>query len=201
MFKKFFQTGVVSCGGLQEAIASDFDNPVGKIEMQVLGLIGKLLSAQWMVKFYTSASKQIISHVDGITVVKDVISVMNEYVENPMSVLTTSKDFFGSCLASDAHILQAPPADEDMFISMMKSCLCSIVDVLERQYNKYFELNIDERLKKESESVRSHNIDAEEIMGMFTAAKSHAPNATLCYLSSRIRAQKMSLLIIWTICL
>ena len=27
-------------------------------------------------------------------------------------------------------------------------------------------------------------------MGMFSAAKDHAPNATLCYLSSRIRAQK-----------
>ncbi|KAK2140232.1 hypothetical protein LSH36_1428g00020 [Paralvinella palmiformis] len=35
-----------------------------------------------------------------------------------------------------------------------------------------------------------HNIDAEQIMGMFSAAKNNAPNATLNYPSSKIRAQR-----------
>lgn len=44
--------------------------------------------------------------------------------------------------------------------------------------------------EKETETARPHNIDSEEIMGMFSAAKHRAPNATLCFLSSRMRAQK-----------
>ena len=43
--------------------------------------------------------------------------------------------------------------------------------MLERQYAKYFDLDITEKLKEETESTKSHNVDAEEIMGMFSSAK------------------------------
>ena len=36
----------------------------------------------------------------------------------------------------------------------------------------------------------SHDIDAEEVMGMFSAIKEKAPNAKLWYLSSKMRAKK-----------
>ena len=49
---------------------------------------------------------------------------------------------------------------------------------MERQYKKYFECEITEQLRKETESARSHNIDAEEIMGMFSATKK---KITKCY--------------------
>ena len=61
---------------------------------------------------------------------------------------------------------------------------------MERQYKKYFECEITEQLRKETESARSHNIDAEEIMGMFSATKKKSPNATLCYTSCKMRALK-----------
>ena len=113
--------------------------------------------------------------------------------QNPGSVLTTQKDFFGHQLQDTDETLvklRQTPADEKMFKTMMKECLSAIVVVLERQYKRYFSVDVTEQLRKETESARSHNIDAEEVMGMFSAAKDHAPNATLCYLSSRIRAQK-----------
>ena len=80
-------------------------------------------------------------------------------------MLATSQDLFGSRLASDARILQASSAGEAMFI-----------------YWNGFELDVNDQLKNESESVRSYSIDAEAIIGMFSAAQCHAPNATLCYL-------------------
>ena len=63
-------------------------------------------------------------------------------------------------------------------------------DDSKRQYKKYFECEITEQLRKETESARSHNIDAEEIMGMFSATKKKSPNATLCYISCKMRALK-----------
>ena len=63
----------------------------------------------------------------------------------------------------------------------MKACLEEIIEVLERQYEKYFECEITEQLRKETESARSHHIDAEEIMGMFSATKKKSPYVTLCY--------------------
>ncbi|KAI0229010.1 hypothetical protein LSAT2_020555, partial [Lamellibrachia satsuma] len=51
-------------------------------------------------------------------------------------------------------------------------------------------MNFTNKLREETESARCHNIDAEDAMGMFSATKNNAPNTTLNYLSSKIRAQK-----------
>ena len=181
----FIRHGAVSCGGLQAAILSDFGTATAMGEMRVLGLIGKLLTGPWMTKFYTSASNQ-VSHVHGISIVRAVIETGKITIVNPSSVLSTTTDFFGNPLLK----LQEEPADRAMFCNMVKECLTTVVTVLLRQYDRYFKLEITDALIEETESARTHNIDAEEIMGMFSAAKEHAPNATLCYLSSRIRAQK-----------
>jgi hypothetical protein len=43
-FQNFLKEGTVSCGGLQASILHDFLSPVAKVEIQILGLIGKILS-------------------------------------------------------------------------------------------------------------------------------------------------------------
>lgn len=60
-----------------------------------------------------------------------------------------------------------------------EDALEAFIQVLERQYAKYFALDITDTLRKEVESARSHNIDAEELMGMFSTAQKKSPNATL----------------------
>ncbi|KAL5004056.1 hypothetical protein ScPMuIL_017512 [Solemya velum] len=188
---KFFEEGIVSFGGLQAAICHDFESPVAKIEIQILGLLGELLLGPWMKRFYTSKEMQ-ISHVDGIGVVKDIIARIQTSVISPLKTLTAMANFFGDELTQDDELvkLQRDPDDVPLFVFMMKCCLTSIVGVLEKQYRPNFELNITAELKKETESASRHNIDAEQIMGMFGALKGHAPNATLCYISSRMSAPK-----------
>ena len=190
-FQKFFKEGTVSCGGLQASILHDFLYPVAKVEIQILGLIGKILSGPWMRRFYTSTTTQ-ISHVDGISVVKQVLARVKACCSSPQETLTMKTDFFGDELTPDNRLmkLQQKPIDEDLFMAMMKNCLTAIVTVLEKQYRRYFDLDVTNELRKETESARCHNIDAEQVMGMFSAAKANAPNATLCYISSRLRAQK-----------
>ncbi|KAK9515903.1 hypothetical protein VZT92_026503 [Zoarces viviparus] len=72
----------------------------------------------------------------------------------------------------------------------MKACLTAILEVLQRQYSAYFKMDVTEKLKEETRSARSHNIDAEEIMGIFSASQKKAPHATVCFLSCRMRAKK-----------
>jgi len=74
----------------------------------------------------------------------------------------------------------------------MEACIHAIVDVLEHQYRKYSDVDITEKLK-ETKFARTHNIDTEEVMGMFSATIvtiQRAPNATICFLSCKMRAQK-----------
>lgn len=62
---------------------------------------------------------------------------------------------------------------------MMLVCLNVVISVLERQYKHYFEMNITEKLKEETMTAMAHNIDAEEIMGMFSAGKDRRKNASI----------------------
>ncbi|XP_047137490.2 uncharacterized protein LOC124813992 [Hydra vulgaris] len=45
-------------------------------------------------------------------------------------------------------------------------------------------------LKEETASARLHNIDSEELMGVFSDAKGRCPNATICFISSKLRSKK-----------
>ena len=71
---------------------------------------------------------------------------------------------------------------------MFGVCVNAIITVLERQYKRYFEMDLTTELWQET--ARTHNMDAEEIMGMFSAHKKRAPNATLAFLSARMRTKK-----------
>lgn len=191
LFAELFQKGT-SCGGLRSSIAADFSLETAHVEMQVVGLIGKLLTGPWMARFYTSAATE-INHIDGISCVKIVISELKDQEREPRGTLTRCTDFFGNDLSmADGTLLQLreSPKDKDVFDDMMRNCLQAIIDVLQKQYKKYLEIDITEQLQKETKSARSHNIDSEQMMGMFSAAQKKAPAATLCYISSKLRAQK-----------
>ena len=76
LISHFLRHGAVSCGGLKAAILNDSNTSVTKIEMRVLGIIGKMLTGPWMTRLYTCASEQ-ISHTEGTSIVRSVINTIN----------------------------------------------------------------------------------------------------------------------------
>nr|XP_055059726.1 uncharacterized protein LOC129443265 [Misgurnus anguillicaudatus]XP_055059727.1 uncharacterized protein LOC129443265 [Misgurnus anguillicaudatus]XP_055059728.1 uncharacterized protein LOC129443265 [Misgurnus anguillicaudatus]XP_055059729.1 uncharacterized protein LOC129443265 [Misgurnus anguillicaudatus]XP_055059730.1 uncharacterized protein LOC129443265 [Misgurnus anguillicaudatus]XP_055059731.1 uncharacterized protein LOC129443265 [Misgurnus anguillicaudatus]XP_055059732.1 uncharacterize len=191
---KSYLSGGTSCGGLRDSILEDFNSTAGQVEMQVLGLLGKFLTGPWMTKFYTGADEQ-TDYIKCIEIIKETVQNLKDQLSSPAEFLTRTTDLFGNQLnASDKILekLQQPPKDKVMFTQMMESCLRAVILVLERQYQQYFvdTWTVTEKLKQETASARSHNMDAEELMGMFSALKKKAPNATICYLSCKMRARK-----------
>ena len=79
--------------------------------------------------------------------------------------------------------------DEEL-LKMTSACLITVEDVLNRQYSGYFSLTVTETFKEETASARLHNIDSEELMGMYSDAKVRATNATTCYISCKLRSKK-----------
>ena len=75
--------------------------------------------------------------------------------------------------------LRHQPDDVGKFAEMMKAVMAAAETVLERQYKTYFNIDLTAKLAEETRSARSHIIDAEEIMGMFSALKMKSPNATI----------------------
>lgn len=58
---------------------------------------------------------------------------------------------------------------------MLKDCLSSIASVIQRQYESFLSMDESELMKLEAESARSHNMDSEEVVGMFSAEKNVHP--------------------------
>lgn len=56
-------------------------------------------------------------------------------------------------------------------------CLRAFIEVLERQYKKYFEGDLSEKLRTETKSIQNHNMDVNEVIGIFSAAQK---STTLC---------------------
>ena len=192
LFLDFFTKGNVSCGGLQGSIRKDFASITGRLQMQCIGLLGKHLSGPWMQVFYTSADCE-INHIEGVNIVQNVISALRKAKEKPLDLLKSSTDFFGRDLSSEDETLaslQKEPENLETFRDMLTVCLNAVIAVLERQYKKYFEKDITAQLQKETESARMHNIDAEEIMGMYSSGKERSKNATIDFLAARMKAKK-----------
>ena len=107
----------------------------------------------------------------------------------PAYCLGTGIYFFREPLIEQGSTLRKvvdPAIKENLFCEMTKVCITAIITVHERQYKRYFETNISEQLRRETELCRLHNIDAEEIMGIFSSPK----HATLCFLSPIMHARK-----------
>ena len=193
LFSNFFKNGAVSCGGLRQSISKDFETETAKAEIQCLGLLGKLLTGPWMTLFYMPANAD-INHVEGINVIKSVVLPhLKAALQSPLSVLNFTNDFFDKPLDFNDMILSSlmkAPSNAEMFEQMVQVCLTAIIAVIERQYQRYFTLDVTEELKKETTSARTHNIDAEQLMGMFSAGKERAKNATVDFLTSKMRARK-----------
>jgi len=46
------------------------------------------------------------------------------------------------------ELMRAEPAETDMFVEMISSCLFTITTLLERQYKRYLETDITEELRR-----------------------------------------------------
>ena len=129
-----------------------------------------------------------------LKVVKDILSVLTDMNVNPKNILDGTTAFFGRDLSDEdttlKELMSAEPADKDMLSEMYVSCLFTVIIVLECQYKHYFEMDITEHLCNEIFLARTQKIDAEEIMGMFSAGKERAKNVNVDFLVSRMRSHK-----------
>ncbi|XP_047136489.1 uncharacterized protein LOC124813465 [Hydra vulgaris] len=159
--------------------------------MCLLALFGKLLTGPWMTMFYVSSEKAYFDHVGGIQIVKNVVQTIKDCKCDPAAIFCRTTDFFGNALKANVlKPLTKICRIDDELIAMILACLNAIEVVLNRQYKRYFSITITEALEKETASARLHNIDSEELMGMFSAAKGRSPNASIDYISCKLRTKK-----------
>ena len=167
-------------------------------QMQVLGLVDKLLTGPWMKQFYNETEGQYIEHIKGIESVMLLIPRLRQAALDPHSFLGRDIDFFEQALLTNDATLEKlrnrPNADNTTsLVEMLTSCLNAAADVLNRQYKTEIK-EMDEISKQdklhETDSAMCHNMVAESALGMLDAAKRRAKNAQTDYLLAQLRGVK-----------
>ena len=67
------------------------------------------------------------------------------------------------------HKVWLPAADIIQFSERFKAVLTATMSVIQRQYQRYYAMEVSEDVTSKLESARTHNMDSEEVMGMFSA--------------------------------
>lgn len=184
LLEKFFKTGT-ACPKLRDAINKDFNSPEARIQFVALAVVGEVLSAPWMKAFYRSPEEQ-LSYSDAIVQVKEVLQRLKA-VDDPLVLLSCSADLFGDRLQDR---LRYTCSDPNKLQQVLRALVDAVIQVIERQYAEFLDQEPDDAFRQQTKSARTSNIDAEELVGMFSAAQGRAPSGTMELHASKIKATK-----------
>lgn len=157
-------------------------------ELQILGILGKMLSGPWMNKFYTNL-KECKNPIDTMAMVKNVIEELKKKMEDSKAILLAEKDFFGDVLPAAAKEIMVAPTNRQLFQDMMTACLKGTVSVLERQYRQSF-LTVETTTESVLSSVRQHTMEVESVIGEYCERKKVSPNAYVSSIGHIIKAKR-----------
>ena len=127
-------------------------------------------------------------HIDAFLDVKKCQERVEAFIsQDEIKVVDFTHDFFGDLIDHDVdERVWKDDVDQSNFSVMMKAVLQAVHEVINRQYNNYYNTEDTDDRRCILESARTHNIDSEEVMGMFSANIARAPRATLLFVSSKI---------------
>jgi hypothetical protein len=190
--KTYLTTRCLHNSELKTSLIKDYtDDPITKLQLRVLAIIGKILSGPWFKRFYRSQDEQ-VHHMDAFIAIKECYSCMEVLAsKEKIHLEDITQDFFGDPIdVSDKVLWTLDGSSVDEFSMMLKAVLTAIMTVVQRQYKNYYSMEMTDELRSKLASARTHNMDSEEVMGMFSASQARAPRATLLFISSKIRSKK-----------
>ncbi|KAK6980293.1 Transmembrane protein [Biomphalaria glabrata] len=113
----------------------------------------------------------------------------------PSNLLTTDVDIFGEKIVIDEvhkSLLMLRTSDMILFNKIISALLSSIESVIQRQMLNYISgplSNPTEKILKDTLSAPANNMHAERALGMTDILIRKAPNATIGYLDSKVKAK------------
>lgn len=176
---------------LSHALLSDLSTDEAKLQLQAIGIFGKVLTGPWMTHIY--GNEENLHHLDMRLLFRKVLQSLHQYKEEPTSILTDSVDVFGKPLnTADAVLvsLYSQPNDMPKFCEIIASLSEGFIEVLKRQLHAYLEGNLSnptEQMMIQTASAPSHNMHAERTLAMADSNYRRGPNSKIDFVSSKVK--------------
>ena len=178
------------CGttnAMRKSLIHDFKLPECRLRFKCAAMFGDIFARSWMKKFYVAADTS-LTHMEAYQLVLDAMDHLKTMIA-AFDVDRLTCDVFGNAIEKHTAIWKLDAAEKANGSIIVMKMLEKTLDVLERQYLPYTKLNLEEAAK-DTRATPTHNMGAEEIVGLFSAAQDRAPNATILFLNSKIKARR-----------
>ena len=161
--------------------------PECRLQFKCAAMFGDIFARSWMKKFYVAADTS-LTHMEAYQLVLDAMDQLKTMIA-AFDVDSLTCDVFGNGIEKHTAIWKLYAAEKANGNLIVMKMLEKTLDVLERQYLPYTKFNLEEAAK-DTRATPTHNMGAEEIVGLFSAAQDRAPNATILFLNSKIKARR-----------
>uniref|UniRef100_UPI00358EAAAF uncharacterized protein isoform X1 n=3 Tax=Myxine glutinosa TaxID=7769 RepID=UPI00358EAAAF len=175
-------------------LMTDLENQEIMQQLQILGIYGKLFTGPWMELFYGNKAGR--SNLEMRGHMHRSVDALAELQDNPGRLLTTETDIFGNRLAEDDPVLIALRNSTEVsesFKVTASQLAAGFLAVLNRQLQRYLHGDLSdpsEEVLAQTASAPTHNIFAEEVLGMVDSQVRRAPNATTQFVESKVKFAK-----------
>ena len=183
---------------LRAALKKDLENPKIVVQLRSLGLIGKLLTGPWMREIY--GNKNHLTNLETIPMMRSCLERLEHLKDEPSELLAAESDVFGHPLdASDDQVLSSlqtsdwSGAQKKDFSEISTLLIGGIIDVLKKQLQPYLfgELSLPtDQMLAQTKSAPTHNIFAEQTLGLTDHLYRRAPNATVGFIDGKVKSKK-----------
>ena len=191
-FVEYLEHYCTTANPLKRCLLNDFKLSDTRLQFRCMAIFGSIFSRVWMQRFYVSSDNP-LTHIGAYRAVLEAISNIEHMIGN-LNLDTLDQDIFGNRLEKHQKVWDISESDLPKTNSTVKGMLEESLCVLKRQYEPYMAMDL-EKVEEVTQSTRVHNMDAEEMVGLFSAAQNRAPNATMLYLSSKIKCTRNKTLV------
>jgi hypothetical protein len=171
-------------GGLKASLKKDMENKVILEHLQLLGLIGKVITGPWMTLFYSEES----NNLDLCGPIQESVAFVSRLVAEPGLLLSTTTTCFGDPFPTDDAVHTALINFGELNTDAAQKVFEEILKVLKNQLGRYIDGEFSSHEKELGSSVPMHNMESERILGMTDAHVRRAPNASLDYIQAKVKA-------------
>ncbi|XP_065683197.1 uncharacterized protein LOC124809892 [Hydra vulgaris] len=159
-----------------QLLLQDMSNDITLVQLQGLGLIGKIIIGPWMSLVYKNATGK--SNLEFGDIFQKAIRKLSYFKSNPESILYTDVDIFSQVLN-----IKKDKVHQSLRVIKNKNILVKMA--------RYLTGNLSNPSKEmiTTLSAPPHTMEAERILGMLDFFLCRAPNATFGFLDSKIKAR------------
>ena len=182
---------------LHLALLNDLKNKHILLQLQALGLLGKVVTGPWIQQLYDCST---ITNLEVTPYINTCLNNLKKLTTLPLLMLEVSEDVFGATLDRETDDVmcslikhECNESEKDILNDILSRLLAGMILVIEKQLNEYIQgslSNLSPSKIVQTCSAPVHNMFAEQTLGLADHYLRRARNCTIGFIDGKVKSRK-----------